>query len=146
MGRTSLDFYSEVLQKYHEIQDTFVRYVFGTEPILWFQSFKRETWVLNWDNSHRGFVDYKTMVGLCKAVGIFGPTAAIFGRDFEDSLIRDPSAFWIPAERVEQSIRTSGGLTKEMIIPIDEQGGNEQHESHRHDRGQSITRWYDRTT
>ena len=86
------------------------------------------------------------MLGLSKTVGIFGPTAAIFGRDFEDSLIREPDAVMMPAERIEQSIRTSGALTKEMIIPVDEQGGNEQHECHKHDRGQSSTRWYDRTT
>ena len=91
-------------------------------------------------------MDYDTMMALSKMVGIFGPTAAIFGREFEESLIREPDVVMMPVERIEQSIRTSAGAsTKEMIIPVDEQGGNEQ-ESHEHDRGQSSTRWIARTT
>ena len=134
-------------RKYYNLQDAFVHYMFGTEPILWFQTFKKETWVQYWDNSHRGLMNYDAMMALSKVVGIFGPTAAIFGREFEESLIREPDAVLMPAERIEQSIRTSAGaLTKEMIIPVDEQGGNEQQESHEHDRGQSSTRWIARTT
>ena len=92
-------------------------------------------------------MDYDKMMALSKMVGIFGPTAAIFGREFEESLIREPNAVMMPVERIEQSIRTSAGaLTKEMIIPVDAQGGNEQPESHEHERGQSSTRWIVRTT
>ena len=84
------------------------------------------------------------MMALSKRVGIFGPAAAIFGRELEEFLIREPDAVMIPVERIEQSIRTSkGALTKEMIVPVDAQGGNESHE---HEQGQSSTRWIVRTT
>ena len=130
---------------YYKLQDAFVSYMFGSEPILWFRTFKADTWVLYWDGSHRGFVDYDTLIALSKMVGIFGPTAAIFGRGFEDFLINDPDAVTISKERMEQSIRNStGALTKEMIDPVDAQGVIQKRESH--ERGQSSTKWVAKTT
>ena len=119
--------------------------MFGSEPILWFRTFKADTWVLYWDNSHRGFVDYDTMVALSKKVGILGPTAAVFGREFEDFLINDPEARMISKERMEQSIRnSSGALSKAMIIPLDGQEVTQDQEGH--GRGQSSAKWVVKTT
>ena len=107
---------------YYDLQDTFVRYVFATEPTSWFtKKFSTDTWVLWWDNSHRGFVDYDTMVALNKRIGVLGPTAAIFGREFEDYLINEDEAETISVERMERSIRHSlGALSKETINPANQ--------------------------
>ena len=61
------------------------------------------------------------MVLLSKKVGVLGPTAGIFGREFEDYLITEDDAESISVERMERSIRhTFGCLSKEMIDPANQ--------------------------
>ena len=130
---------------YYELQDEFVRYVFGMEPIYWFRTFRASTSVIYWDNSLQGVVSYDTLQALSKMVGIFGPTAAVFGREFEDFLINEQEAVTISIERMEQSIRnSSGALSKAMIDSVDAQGVTQNRESH--ERGQSSTKWVAKTT
>ena len=75
-----------------------------------FRTFRASTSVIYWDNSLQGVVSYDTLQALSKMVGILGPTAAIFGREFEDFLINEQEAVTILKERMEQSIRIVRGL------------------------------------
>ena len=118
--------------------------------MVWFRSIKEDTWVVYWDNSHGGYVSHDVLHVLGKMVGILGPTAAIFGREFEDYLINRNGSVTISKERFEQSIRNSSvALWKEMIDPVgtrSQQGSYTGQNQESHERGQSSTKWIAKTT
>ena len=120
--------------------------------MVWFRSIKEDTWVVYWDNSHGGYVSHDVLHVLGKMVGILGPTAAIFGREFEDYLINEKKSVTISKERFAQSVRnSSGALSKYMIDPVgtpnrNKQGSYSGENQESHERGQSSTKWVAKTT
>ena len=79
---------------------------------------KEDTWILYWDDTVGGFISHDVLHALSKKVGILGPTAAIFGRDFEYFLASEKRLVWSPVEKLEQSIQnTKGTLNRDKINP-----------------------------
>ena len=88
------------------------------DPTIFFKAMKDDTWIDYWDNMCGGFISQNTIHALSKKVGILGPTAAIFGRDFELFIVSEWRLCTCPVEKLEESIRnTSGTLSKECLDP-----------------------------
>ena len=65
------------------LQETIVSQLFRQNPRYYFNDEKKSPWVHYWDDSCQGEVSIFTIHSLVKQIGILGPIAAVFGRDFE---------------------------------------------------------------
>ena len=96
-------------QYFHEIQNTIVAQLFRQNPWRYFNDVKKDTWVHYWDDSCQGAISSVTAHSLVKQINIFGPTAAIFGRDFELFLTEEFRIATCSVETIEKSINSRNG-------------------------------------
>ena len=79
---------------------------------------KEDTWIAYWDDMKTEFISHDILHALSKKVGILGPTAAIFGREFEHFLTTEQKIVTFPEERLERSIQnTTGTLRRDQVTP-----------------------------
>ena len=94
---------------FHQVQDTIVTEIFNQNPRSFFDKINKNTWVQYWDGSCSGYISQNTAHYLSSRVNVMGPTAAIFGREFELFVIEEYHLTTCPVEKLEESIETSRG-------------------------------------
>ena len=120
---------------------------FAANRQLFFKAMKEDTWVKYWDGTKSGYVTDDTMYALSKMIRIFGPTAAVLGRDFDHYIVSEHKLSMVQVELLEYSIRNSSGtLKKEDFNPTMSRRANrssypDDRQSENSDRGQSSRVW-----
>ena len=104
---------------FKQIQDIIVRDIFGLDPKEFFPEMSKDTWVEYWDKSTEGYVSQKTLYHLSQRVNMMGPTAAIFGKDFELFMLEEEVFTTCPINVLEDSINTSKGTLNRQSIKGD---------------------------
>ena len=94
---------------FHEIQDTIVTDLFNQDQRSFFDKINKNTWVHYWDDSCEGNISQNTAHYLSKKISIMGPTAAIFGREFEVFINEEYRLSACPMDKIEESINGSKG-------------------------------------
>ena len=100
-------------QYFHEVQDVIVSQLFRQNPWYYFDDVKKDTWIHYWDGSCQGAISSVTAHTLVKQINISGPTAGVFGRNFELFLSEEYHIATCPVETIERSVNGQNGtLTK----------------------------------
>ena len=94
---------------FHAIQNAIVRELFDQDPREFFGKINKDTWVQYWDGSYCGNVSQNTAHYLSSRINMVGPTAAIFGRNFELFMLEEYKFAMCPVEVLENSIRACSG-------------------------------------
>ena len=94
---------------FHEIQNTIVTELFDEDQRSFFDKINKNTWVQYWDNSYEGYISQTAAHYLSKKISVMGPTAAIFGRDFELFINEEYRLGACPIDKIEASINGSTG-------------------------------------
>ena len=105
---------------FHAIQNAIVREIFNLDPKEFFPEMSKDTWVQYWDKSAEGYVTQNTLFHLSKRVNMMGPTAAIFGKDFELFMLEEDIFTTCPMEVLEDSIHTSRGTLNKQSFEKDQ--------------------------
>ena len=104
---------------FHSIQNAIVREIFNLDPKEFFPEMNKSTWVEFWDKSCEGYVTQNTLHFLSKRVNMMGPTAAIFGKDFELFMLEEESFTTCPLDILQDSIHTSRGTLNKQSFERD---------------------------
>ena len=105
---------------FHAIQNAIVQEIFNLDPRDFFPEMNKSTWVRYWDKSAEGYITQNTMYYLSKRVNIMGPTAAIFGKEFELFMLEEDIFTTCPIEVLEDSIHTSRGTLNKQSFEKDQ--------------------------
>ena len=101
---------------FHAIQNAIVRELFDQDPREFFGQVNRDTWVQYWDGSFGGNLSQNTTHYLSSRINMMGPTAAIFGRDFELFMLEEYKFTMCPTEILEESIRSCWGTLNKQAF------------------------------
>ena len=104
---------------FHAIQNAIVRELFDLEPKDFFAEINKDTWVHFWDQRAEGFITQNTAHYLAKRINMMGPTAAIFGKDFELFMLEEETFTTCPVEILIESIRTCRGTLNRQSFEND---------------------------
>ena len=91
-----------------EYQNALIEDVFGYWDAKGFiQTLKSPTEVMTFNGKNRGFISEAHMTFLVQQVGIFGPLAALFGRDIEQEIIKSTCWYSVKESLFQESIDNS---------------------------------------
>ena len=109
-------------QYFHALQNAVVRELFDQDPREFFGKINKDTWVQYYDGSCSGNLSQNTAHYLSSRINVMGPTAGIFGRDFELFMLEEEKFATCPHEVMEQSIQSCWGTLNRQVI--EQQGGS----------------------
>ena len=69
----------------------------------------KSTWVRFWNQETSGYISQNTAHWISKRINIMGPTAAIFGRDFELFILEEETFTTCPVDILTNSVYTCQG-------------------------------------
>ena len=107
---------------FHAIQNTIVRELFDRDPKDFFHGMNKSTWVRFWNQETKGYISQNTAHWMSKRINIMGPTAAIFGRDFELFILEESTFTTCPVVVLEKSLATCQGTLSEQSFDEDPNG------------------------
>ena len=103
-------------QYFHALQNAVVRELFDQDPREFFGKINKDTWVQYYDGSCSGNLSQNTAHYLSSRTNMMGPTAGIFGRDFELFMLEEYKFAMCPMEVLEDSIHSCWGTLNKQAI------------------------------
>ena len=107
---------------FHAIQNSIVRELFDLDPKDFFMGINKPTWVRFWDQRCQGYISQNTAHYLTKRINVMGPTAAIFGKDFELFMLEEETFTTCPVDVLANSVYTCQGTLNKQSFDDDYQG------------------------
>ena len=105
----------DVLWKHQSTLITKLFGIFDVNDFIWRKN--NDQWVPTWDNKIRVRMTKDQIISIHKESCILGPLAALFGRDFQQFLMKNPKAALIKQEEMQYSVDNGRRAIKETSQP-----------------------------